>query len=175
MQTLGSWDSPNGPALQANFANIDEELLYLRSVVAHWREAPEIRNLALEILKTAAIESRDKKSQALAIGSWVQTNIYYVHELPERFQTPRETLRLRAGDCDDSSVLIGALLESVGIPSMLIAMNLDGSWAHIFPAAPLPTGLLPLDSTMRDFNVWQAKNPCEWAIERGKVVKLKMV
>jgi transglutaminase-like putative cysteine protease len=175
MRTLGSWDSENGPSLYVKFGGIDEELHFLRGVVDTWRQSPLIRNLAVEILKGTNTPERDKKAQALAIGQHVQNAIYYVHELPERFQTPVETLRLAAGDCDDTTVLIGALLEAVGIPSALVAMKWSEEWRHIFPAAVLPGGTyLPLDSTMTA-SVGEVKNPVLWATRRGYVVTLKVV
>jgi hypothetical protein len=163
-----------GPATLVEFKDIDEELRYLRKLVSEWRGHPLIRNLALKIVLDSEVPPRDKKGQAIAIAKWVQDHIYYIHELPERFQTPQETLRLKAGDCDDSTSLTCSLLESVGIPSMLVCMKISGKWAHIFPAAVMPTGLLPLDTTMR-VDVSTAPNPVEWAHERGKTVSLKMV
>ena len=35
-------------------------------------------------------------------------------------QYPRETLAKRAGDCDDTSVLVAALLENVGVPTQFV-------------------------------------------------------
>jgi tetratricopeptide (TPR) repeat protein len=47
-------------------------------------------------------------------------------------QFPRQTLDFRAGDCDDLSVLYGALLESVGIRSAFLTIP-----GHIFVAFAL--------------------------------------
>lgn len=174
MQTLGAWDSENGPAWVVSFRDIDEELSYLRSVVEKWRAAPLIRNLAVDIIRSTDTRQKDKKAQALAIAQHVQNAIYYVHELPERFQTPAETLRLQAGDCDDTTVLVCALLESIGIPSALVCMNFDADWKHIFPCAVMLTGaFLPLDTTLGD-SVGQAINPVDLATNRGKTVRLKI-
>lgn len=175
MRTLGSWDSPNGPASLVDFKDIDEELRYLRRLITLYRGNPTIRNLAVQIIQDTQAPSRDKKAQALAIGEWVQQNIYYVHELPERFQDPTETLRLKAGDCDDMTTLIGSLLESIGISSVMVCMKVNGLWSHIYPAARIPEtgGLLPLDATMR-FAVPLANNPIEWAKQRGKNVAIKL-
>jgi len=193
VRTLGSWDTPNGPTFNVSFSDLDEQLRFLRKMVSgpqvavkdsaghthmlgDFRSHPQIRELALRILKSGHVPQRDKKAQALAIGQWVQDNVYYVHELPERFQTPLETLRLGAGDCDDSTTLICSLLETVGIPSQLVCMQVDGQWKHIFPAAIMQqTGaLLPLDSTVRDIPVTSVTNPCAWAQSRGKAVKIKL-
>lgn len=187
MKALGSWSTPNGPTWNAQFQDLDEELRFLRKMVSgppvmvggvligDFRSNPVIRQKALDIIRARPVQPRDKKAQAIAIGQWVQDNIYYVHEMPERFQTPLETLRLMAGDCDDSTVLIASMLETIGIQSQLVCMSLNGVWKHIFPAALLPNGnLLPLDSTMKDFPVNSVTNPCAWAQARGKSVKIKL-
>lgn len=174
MKTLGAWPTENGPTYKVRFKSLDDELKFLRNTVTHFRQVPEIRNLALEIVRNSNAVSRDKRAQALEIARWVQHEIYYIHELPERFQTPTETLRLRAGDCDDSTTLIASLLESVGIPSRLVVMRINGAWSHIFPAAILKEGLLPLDST-GTMDVSEVTNPVKWVQARGrKVDALKM-
>jgi transglutaminase-like putative cysteine protease len=186
MKTLGSWDSENGPTWNVEFRDLDEQLRFLRKMVSgpqvvvngkligDYRTHPKIRELALTIIKSK-VAPRDKKSQALAIGQWVQDNIYYVHEMPERFQTPIETLRLAAGDCDDSTVLVCSLLETIGIPSNLVCMQINGVWKHIFPAAVMQNGaLLPLDSTLKDYPVDTATNPTMLTIAQGKQVRIKL-
>ncbi len=173
MRQLGSWDSDRGPSLVVSFSGIDEQLHYLRSQVDTWRQSPLIRNLAVDIIKRTGVVPRDKREQAIAIGQHVQNTIYYVHELPERFQTPAETLMLKAGDCDDTTMLIGALLESIGIPAALCCMFFDGDWRHIFPAAALDTGLLPLDTTLSS-DVGSLRNPVDVATGWGKLVRLKV-
>lgn len=174
MRTLGEWQSENGPTKVVDFKTIDDQLRYLRELISTYRQAPSIRNLAVEIIRKADAPIRDRKSQAIAIASWVRANIFYVHELPERFQTPEETLRLKAGDCDDFTTLIGSLLESVGIPTIMVTMSIDGIWSHIFPAARMKWGtLLPLDCTMRS-DLTSGISPVEWARQRGKNVLLKL-
>lgn len=173
MRTLGAWPSDHGPAAVVDFANIDEELRFLRNVVANYRQSPQVRDLAVGIVRSSGAEPRDKKAQALELARWVQANIYYVHELPERFQLPTETLRLRAGDCDDHTTLLASMLESVGIPTALVCMEVNGAWAHIFPAACLPSGkMLHLDTTAKSGDLSQ--NPVQYAKDKGKKVRLKI-
>jgi len=173
MRTLGAWPSEHGPAIVAEFSGIDEQLRFLRKMVEQFRQAPQVRNLAIEIIKGAAVEPRDKKGQALALATWVRDNIYYVHEMPERFQLPTETLRLKAGDCDDATTLLGSMLEAIGIPAMLVCMSLDGTWAHIFPAAWIQATRrwMHLDTTSKSGDL--AQNPVTYAQGRGKRVQLK--
>jgi len=72
-------------------------------------------------------------------------------------QYPRETLAKRAGDCDDSSVLVAALLENVGIRTKLVGVP-----GHIFLLVDtgipernrLALGLPDELFTVRDDEVW---------------------
>jgi hypothetical protein len=173
MRTLGAWPSDHGPAAVVDFKDIDEELRFLRNVVTNYRQAPQIRDLAVGIIRNGGAEPRDKKGQALSLAQWVKAHIFYIHELPERFQLPTETLRLKAGDCDDHTTLLASMLESVGIPSVLVCMEVNGNWAHIFPAAVMKSGkLLHLDTTAKSGDLGQ--NPVRFAQDRGKRVRLKM-
>lgn len=184
MNILGQWESEHGPTWEVDFKDLDEQLRFLRSLVSKYRQHPKVRDLATSILRDGGVPMRDKREQAIALGQWVQDHVYYVHELPERFQTPVATLRTLAGDCDDGTTLVCSLLESVGIPSRMVCMKLCPKgyrlefcgWKHIFPAAVNEkTGaLLPLDWSMKSYQVRQLKNPVEFANEHGKQVSLKM-
>jgi len=189
MNVIGTFTSPNGPTWNVEFRDLDEQLRFLRKMVSgpavkmpngqligNYRADPVIRELAMTIIRnaTGGARQKDKKGQALAIGQWVQDNIYYVHELPERFQTVHETLRTRAGDCDDTAQLVNSLLESIGIQSQYCCMQIDFVWKHIFPCAVMPNGaLLPLDTTM-DYSVDSVTNPAAWSEAKGKMVKIKL-
>lgn len=173
MRTLGAWPSEHGPAAVVDFKDIDEQLRFLRKMVTQFRQAPQIRDLAVGIIRNGGAEPRDKKGQALSLAEWVKTNIFYIHELPERFQLPTETLRLKAGDCDDHTTLLGSMMESVGIPAVLVCMEVNGAWSHIFPAAALKNGrFMHLDTTAKSGDL--AQNPVKLAQERGKRVRLKI-
>jgi transglutaminase-like putative cysteine protease len=173
---METWKTPNGPQWAVQFRDIDEEIHFLRKMISKYRENPVIRNLAVKIIKDAKCQMKDKRDQALAIAMWVKDNIYYVMELPERFATPTETLRAKAGDCDDMATLIGSLCESIGISIRLVVMELNGRWAHIFPAAIVTrgAGLLPLDVTLSE-PIANVTNPVELITSRGIRVRLKVL
>lgn len=85
----------------------------------------KIREAALQILRGVNTFS----DQARAIQQWVQQNVEYRRDPPdlELVQTPQVTLQLRAGDCDDQSVLTAALLQATGHPTRFIAVGMDGA------------------------------------------------
>lgn len=140
----------------ARFKDMPDMGAYLRRMATEWGNTLPIKQLAMKIIRDAGAASRDEQAQALAIGSWVQRNVYYVHEGKETFQQPPTTVELRAGDCDDMTTLICALLQSVGIKWAMCLLKINGKWAHIFPVSfvrvPGETGLhrLTLDATLSD-------------------------
>lgn len=72
-------------------------------------------------------------------------------------QFPRETLRLKSGDCDDLSVLFSAGLENLGISTALI--EVPGHLLMMFD-----TGLPVKDASLvsRDFSLLAEKNGTVW-------------
>ncbi|HOX11342.1 MAG TPA: hypothetical protein P5313_01390 [Spirochaetia bacterium] len=59
-------------------------------------------------------------------------------------QFPRQTLRLRSGDCDDLTVLYAALLESVGVGTAFVTVP-----GHIYTAVALDTTPAGMRKTFR--------------------------
>lgn len=58
----------------------------------------------------------DFLSEYAALLNWVRRNVRYVRDpiSIEQVQTPRATLEVRQGDCDDMATLLAALIGSLG-------------------------------------------------------------
>lgn len=78
------------------------------------KSAP-VREYACHVLRSAGVAPRDYPSQIQALLEHVQC-FYYLWERQETFQTPLYTLRHKFGDCDDLTMALGAMLESICIP-----------------------------------------------------------
>lgn len=88
-----------------------------------------VRTLALSIIGNSGYVG-----QVRAVQIWVQQNIRYIQDPPdvELVQTPQKTVQWRAGDCDDQSVLVAAMLQSIGHPSQFMAVGFGGGpLAHV--------------------------------------------
>lgn len=115
---------------------------------------PGIRAFALQAI--ANTPDRDDLAQATAIFQAVKKQIKFRGEYEETVQTPWLTLQLRAGDCDDHTTLLVALLKSVGIPARIqtVALHKDQQFEHVFAMAGIRgrTGQIeqwiPLDTTV---------------------------
>jgi len=114
---------------------------------------PFVRAWAIEAVHDTA--DRDDRAQAEALYWAVKKAVQFRGEYSETVQTPLVTLQLRAGDCDDYSTLIVALLRSIGIPARFETIATDESreYSHVFPLAGIRRAgqvvkWMPLDATV---------------------------
>jgi hypothetical protein len=112
-------------------------------------KAPDliVRHLAEDI--TRDLQSGDYASEALAVLDWVFRNIRYVRDMrgSEFVRWPKETLDTIQGDCDDMSVLIAALLLSIGaaVDFVIASFTASGIPSHVFAAVRTKYGRIVLD------------------------------
>ena len=73
----------------------------------------------------------------------------------ETLQTPLVTMEIKQGDCDDQSVLLASLLESIGHPTRFVAIkqNFFGPYVHVYTETRIGPKWYPLETTekMRPF------------------------
>lgn len=90
------------------------------------------RNIVQNVL------GKDFVGELRAIQQWVQDNIRYTRDIRgvESIQTPVKTLEIRQGDCDDQSVLVASILESLGHKTRFVAMGFQpDKFSHVFTQA----------------------------------------
>lgn len=144
-------DIPNGTA--GSIATMRAMRQLVRDAVRDPKQ--QIREAALKILRGVNSFS----DQARALQQWVQNNIEYRRDPPdvELVQSPQVTFQLRAGDCDDQSVLLASLLQASGHPAQFVAVGLNGTplshvmvqtligtqWVGVETIQPRPLGWMP--------------------------------
>jgi hypothetical protein len=122
--------------------NQEKRMKFLRSVSSSAGQNPEIATLCVSIFRNKGVKPRDYKGQAQALLKWVQENIYYVNEPNERLQDPMYTLRVGYGDCDDMSLLLGAMCESVKLEyRYVLAGKCKGKIDRWIEGEPLKKGV----------------------------------
>lgn len=92
-------------------------------------------NAARHILVMAGLaDQRPQKKLAItALQNWVRDHIVYVYDPREveLLQTPPQTLSIGTGDCDDKTILLLAMLESINFETELLAVGGVGSaWGN---------------------------------------------
>lgn len=136
-----------------------------------------VRQQAIDIFRIAGVEAKDRFGEIRSLFEWVRRNIRYTRDIyqVELLHTPRRLLELRAGDCDDMTILLGAMLVATGHPVRLVLAgfrrNRPHSYSHIYLEARLGANWIALDPTMDKPLGWAPptiwKRVCE--IDRGEL------
>jgi hypothetical protein len=124
-------------------AGTAQTVAHIRQLVHQGVKSPRVNQAAIAIVWNTPQFTQTPKAQA--IFSWIQQNTRFIADMVgplggiETLRSADEILRVRAGDCDDFSILIPALLGTIGIRSRLvtIAHHADEpqEFSHIYPEA----------------------------------------
>lgn len=117
-------------------------LSVMRQLVRRYRSDPQLRAVALNLL--ALTPEKNALAEVTTLFEFVRDRIRYTGDVldTETLATPDKTLALRAGDCDDKSVLLATLLESVGYVTRFVVAgyNFPGVFEHVYVSAMLSDG-----------------------------------
>jgi transglutaminase-like putative cysteine protease len=119
-----------------------------------------VRQRAIEIFREAGAPPKDRWAEVCALFHWVRNNVRYTRDIfrMELLHTPRRMLELRAGDCDDMTILLGAMLVSTGHPVRLALTGFrrkrPHSYSHIYPEVNVRGNWIALDATMGEPIGW---------------------
>src|SRR5215471_15054758 len=120
-----------------------------------------VRQKAIEIFRAYQIRPKDRFGEVCALFDWVRRNIRYTRDIfqVELLHTARRMLDLKAGDCDDMTILLGAMLMSTGHPVRLALVGFrpdrPHSYSHIYPEVNVRGRWIAIDAT--------AQHPIGWA------------
>lgn len=112
---------------------------------------------AVDIVRTVA--AYDDFGEAHAIFAWVRQNIRFTKDpvTKEKLYPPTELLKIRAGDCDDISMLIAAFGMALGYAARLITIGASqqnpGEFSHVYVELEVPPGSgnwVPMDAARID-------------------------
>lgn len=107
-----------------------------------------VRSAAVQIVGN--LRQRDRPGEIRALHAFVRDRIRYVRDIRgvETLQTPERVLESRAGDCDDKSVLLASMLESLGYKTQFHAVGFrPGVLSHVYPEVYFGTKWVPLETT----------------------------
>ncbi len=109
-------------------------LKIMRNVTRRYKSHLTIRVLAQKL--TRRLPQKNYTAEAAILHQFVKNKIRYVKDIRgvETIQTPVQTLQLGSGDCDDKSILVASLLESIGHPTRFVAcgFRIPNSYSHVF-------------------------------------------
>ena len=124
-----------------------------------------VRQKAIDILMERGVPAKDYLGEIDALFRWVQRHVRYTKD-PFRIEvlhSARRMLELKAGDCDDMTIVLGALIKSVGHPVRIVLTGPDplrpDLFSHIYLEARHHDQWIPLDATMPYGMGWSPRTP----------------
>jgi len=126
-------------ALPSGDAGVSFTIRKMRKLIDQGIRSPQVRAQALTILNQARVKAFDWLGNARAIYEWALRNITFTPDPrgKEGLQTADWTLTYRRGDCDDYSILICSLLDTIGMKTRLITIAGDprdpDQFSHVYP------------------------------------------
>jgi hypothetical protein len=124
-----------------------------------------VRQKAIDILLARGVAPKDYVGEIDALFRWVQRNVRYTKDpfQVELLHAARRMLELRAGDCDDMTILLGSLVKSIGHPVRLVLTGPNARrrdlYSHIYLEAQHQGDWIPLDATMPFAMGWSPRAP----------------
>lgn len=107
-----------------------------------------IRSLALSLVKNNL--QQDWGAEIRDLHAFVRDRIRYVKDIRgvETLHTPVKLLEFGQGDCDDKSILLAALLESIGHPTRFVAVGFrPGNFSHVYVETKIGNKWIGLETT----------------------------
>lgn len=126
-----------------------ETMRFMRSLIRDGRKHPAVRAQTLALINN--FPQKAYAQEIRAIFNFVQNNIRYVKDTRgvELLHQPDKLLIIGQGDCDDKTILLCSMLESIGHPTRLeaIAQKDKYNFGHVFCSTKLANRWLALDAT----------------------------
>jgi transglutaminase-like putative cysteine protease len=131
----------------------------MRQLVRQGKKSSAVRQLAVEL--TSGLKQKDWLGEVSAVHRFVRDSIRYVRDIHgvETLHTVERILSNAAGDCDDKSVLVASLLESLGHPTRFLAIGFKpGSYSHVYPETLIGNKWVTVETTEPVELGWKPKN-----------------
>jgi transglutaminase-like putative cysteine protease len=116
------------------------------------KKSARVRNAALKLIEPQ--KAQDWRGEINALFLFVRDAMKYVKDIRgvETLHTPDKLLEIGRGDCDDKSILLASLLESIGHPTRFIAAAYRGGrFSHVYLETRIGNKWLPLETCVKDF------------------------
>jgi len=128
----------------------------MRRLIEQGKKDPDIHTLAAKILRDACVLAEYAPAGEMlavkAVYDSVMRNIRYTPDVTgkETLHGAIDIVRLRIGDCDDFTILICSLLETIGKTTRIVTISSHSDdpkqFSHVFPEVYVSDrGWIPLD------------------------------
>lgn len=123
------------------------------------KKSPVIRQLAVNL--TRYLPQKDWVAEIKTLFEFVRDRIRYVKDTRnvETLHTAEKVLENGQGDCDDKSILLASLLESLGHKTRFVAVGFrPNSFSHVYVEVFTAGKWIPLETTELVEMGWSVKN-----------------
>lgn len=130
----------------------------MRNLVHLGKKSPRVRQTA--VLLTQGLPQKDREEEIKVLYCFVRDRIRYVRDVRgvETLHTADRILENKQGDCDDKSILLASLLESLGFqtrftaigfapPKKLFGKLTSPGYSHVLPEVLLYGDWIALETT----------------------------
>ena len=130
----------------------------MRNLAHSGKKSPRVRQTA--VLLTQNLPQKDREEEIKALYRFVRDRIRYVRDIRgvETLHTADRILENKQGDCDDKSVLLASLLESLGFQTRFTAIGFSPpkklfgklsavGYSHVLPEVLLRGEWIALETT----------------------------
>lgn len=141
--------------LPAGDRGVEITVQKMRGLIEQGKKDPVVHELAAWILHRYKVPAFDWAGEARAIGEAVWRNVRFTRDVThkETLHSAPEIIRLKIGDCDDFSILICSLLESIGAETRLVTVSNHAEdltqFSHIYPEVKIEGKWTPVDFARR--------------------------
>lgn len=115
-------------------AGITQTLREMRDIVRAYRTNLDVRQTAVNLLFLTP--AKNELAEVESLFDYSRDNIRYVRDIHdvETIATPDKTILMGYGDCDDKTVLLASLFESVGYPTRFVVAgySMPGELEHVY-------------------------------------------
>jgi hypothetical protein len=129
----------------------DQTIREMERLVDKGRADLVVNDAAIRIIRAAGVAPKDYAREVTALFRYVRDKVRYVKDpiSVELVHSAAETLKRRAGDCDDKAVLLATLLQSVGHKTRFqVVATRPGDFHHVLIQAQVGGRWVPLDPTV---------------------------
>ena len=128
----------------------------MRALTREGKKTLRIRERAGAL--TNGCGQKDYACEVKKLHAFVRDQIRYLGDINgvETVTSPEKTLDYGYGDCDDKSVLLASLLESIGHPTRFVAIGFEsGIFEHVYVETLIGTRWIALETTEPVEAGWQ--------------------
>jgi transglutaminase-like putative cysteine protease len=132
---------PSGPA------GVSATLKAMVRLAREYKKDAGVREVAASLVRQ--LPQYDTAGEIRALHAFVRDAIRYTSDIAgvETLHTPKATLEMGVGDCDDKALLLSALLESIGKKTRFVAIGMNGRpLSHVLVEVRCGKGWMPLET-----------------------------